>query len=441
MKAFLLALALTAPADTLQADLSHPWSFRECVEWALENNLTVASQAVTLEEREVERQSAGWAFAPVVSAYASENVNFGRGIGGDNTYQSGNSASTSFSLSGSMTLFDGLATPRRLELAKLNLEAATADLARAREDVRVAVASAYLQVLFDYEIEGVARHQLGIDSLQVARLEGLFEAGKASAAQVSEQKASYAQSYLSLVQAENNVTATLLDLAQLLELSDWDDFSILRPKLSFHAEDLPDPDDVYADALLSRPSVQAEQLRLKGTEKSLQIAKAGYYPTLTLTGGLGTNYYTTFGTVPFWQQLGNNFSQYIGLSLNIPIFDRFYTRGQVRMARLNRTQQEIQLLRTERTLYKEIQQACIGAAGARAKWNAAQTASKAADDALVLATAKYENGKSTLTEFNEARARQVKAESEALQATYEYLFQTDLIQYYRTGVWPDINWQ
>ena len=433
MKALLIALAFMAqPTDSIP-DLTHPWTLKECTEWALEHNLTVASQQVNVESKKNDKNTADMAWLPSVNGSASESWSFGRGIGGNNTYESGNSASTSLNLSANMNLFDGLATPRRMQLARLNLEAATQDLEKARNDIRVQVAQAYVQILYNYEIADVARQQLAIDSLQVARLEGLFGTGKASAAEVSQQKSSLAQSRLTLVQAQNNVRASLLSLAQLLELQDWESFSVVRPVVEMEDVYIGHPDDIYADALGLRPEIRAEQLRLEGAAKQVQIARAAFYPSLSLSGGLGTNYYSTFGTQGFWNQLSNNFSQYVGLSLSIPIFNRFSTRNQVRSARLQQTSQQLQLRRTQQSLYKEIQQAWNSAVAARTKWEASRTATAAARDAFELMQAKYENGKATLTEFNESRNRLVKAESDAVQATYEYLYQTRLVEFYRGG--------
>ena len=433
MKALLIALAvIAAPNDTLP-DLSHPWSLRECTGWALEHNITVASQQVSVESRKLDKNTADMAWLPSVNGSVSENWSFGRGIGGNNTYESGNSASTGFNLSAGMNLFDGLATPRRMQLAKLNLEAATEDLEKARNDIRVQVAQAYVQILYNYEIADVARKQLSIDSLQVVRLEGLFANGKASAAEVSQQKASLAQSQLTLVQAQNNVRTSLLTLAQLLELPSWEEFSVVRPMVVMSDVYIGHPDDIYADALGLRPEIRAEQLRLEGAAKQVQIAQAAYSPSLSLSAGMGTNYYSSFATQSFWNQLSNNFSQYVGLSLSIPIFNKFQTRNQVRNAKLQQTTQQLQLRRTEQTLYKEIQQAWNGAVAARTKWEASQTATAAAQDAFELMQAKYENGKATLTEFNESRNRLVKAQSDAVQATYEYLYQTRLVEFYRGG--------
>ena len=431
MKSILIAFALMQAVEAPATN--HPWTLQECTEWALEHNLTVAAQAATVEGRAIDKNTADMSWLPSVNASASESWSFGRGIGGNNTYESGNSASTSFSLGANMNLFDGLATPRRIQLAKLNLEAATADLEKARDDIRVQVAQAYVQILYNYEIADVARQQLTIDSLQVARLEGMFANGKASAAEVSQQKASLAQSQVTLVQAENSVRASLLALAQLLELPEWENFSVVRPMVELEELYIGHPDDIYDEALGLRPEIRAEQLRLAGAAKQVQIAQASLMPSLSLSAGLGTNYYSTFGTQGFLDQLSNNFSQYVGLSLSIPIFNRFATRNQVRSARLQQSTQQIQLRRTQQNLYKEIQTAWNGAVAARAKWEASRTASAAAQDAFELMQAKYENGKATLTEFNETRNRLVKAQSDAIQATYEYLYQTRLVEFYRGG--------
>ncbi len=435
MKALLLALAFAvqAPADTTLPDFTHPWTLAECTAWAMDHNLTVAQQVNSVEGREIDRNTAHMSWLPGVSASASENFSFGRGLGGDNTYEKGNSSSTSFSIGANMNLFDGGATYNQIRLSDLNLEAALADLEKARDDIRVSVAQAYVQILYNYEIRDVARQQIAIDSLQVERLERMFESGRSSAAEVSQQKASLAQSRVTLVQAENNVRASLLDLAQLLEFGSWDGFTIVRPQVSMEGVFIGTPDDIYAQALGIRPAIRAEELRLKGTERSIAIARSNYFPSLSISGGSGTNYYSNYGGKGFWDQLKSNFSSYVGLSLSIPIFTKFSTRNQVRSAKLNQVNQEIALRRVKQNLYKEIQQAWNSAEAARAKWEASQLAAAAAQDSFTLVQAKYENGKATVTEFNESRNQLLKTRSDAVQATYEYLFQTRLVDFYRGG--------
>ena len=317
----------------------------------------------------------------------------------------------------------------------MNLEAATADLERIRDDIRVAVAQGYVQVLYDYEILEVARQQVELDAAHVERLESLVQNGKASAADLSQQKATRAQSEVTVVQAENSLNNALLDLAQLLEFPSAEGFSVVRPEIEVGDHLLARPEDIYAEAVERRPGVRAEKLRLDGMEKSLKIAKAGGLPTLSLSGGVGSSYYTSTNSLypqdSFWKQISHNFSPYVGLSLNIPIFDRFTTRNAVRSARLNQESQRIQLEKTRQSLYKEIQQAHANALAADAKYRSSTEATLAAEDAFKLTQAKYENGKASITEFNEARTRLSKARSDRAQAACEYLFQSRLLDFYR----------
>ena len=362
MKRILLSLALLVPALAGAQDLSHPWTLQECLEWALDHNLNVKQSELNVAQREIQLNTSKNAYLPSVSGSANESVNFGRGLTEDNTYTTGaTTTNTSFSIGAGMNLFDGMARPNNVKLSRLNLDAALADLERARDDIRVSVAKAYVQVLYDYDIVDVAKDQLKLDQSQVERLQAMVENGKASQAELSQQKATLAQSDFTLVQAENNLRNALLDLSQLLDFPNADGFSIVKPEIAVGDHLLARPEDIYADAVEQRPGVKAEQIRLNGSDLSIKIAKAGFSPTLSLSGGMGTSYYTnTRSLYPqdgFWQQLSHNFSPYVGLSLSVPIFDRFSARNNVRTARLNRTLQQITLDKAKQSLYKEIQQA------------------------------------------------------------------------------------
>jgi outer membrane protein len=284
----------------------------------------------------------------------------------------------------------------------------------------------------------VAHRQIGIDSAQVARLQAFVKNGKASEAELSQQKATLANSRLTATQADNNTRLAILTLTQLLELPTPDNFSIVRPNLDeivglVELDRLVTPDQVYAEALGVKPEILSQQLRLKGTEHSIKIAQAGNYPTLSLSGGLGTNYYTTSGfkSDNFSTQLKNNFSQYVGLNLNVPIFNRFQTRNNIRSARIDLENQQLQLENTKKTLYKEIQQVYYNALNAQTKEKSSKEAVNSSKDAFTLMQAKYENGKATITEFNESKNNYLKSESDLVQARYENLYQHALLEFYR----------
>jgi outer membrane protein len=298
------------------------------------------------------------------------------------------------------------------------------------------VAKAYVQILYDMEIADVARRQIDIDSVQVARLQAFVSNGKASQAQLSQQQATLAKAHLTATQANNNLQLALLSLTQLLELSSPEGFTIVRPDIAA----TPDasmlalsPDLIYQEALAIKPEVQAEQLRLSASDRQIAIARAGYYPKLNLSAGLQSNYYKTEGMPadPFATQMKNNFSQYIGLSLNVPIFNRFQTRNSIRSARHDREKQVLQLDNVKKTLYKEIQQVYYNAVAAHSKFTSSEIAAISSKDAFELTQSKYENGKANITEFNEAKNNYLKAESDLVQARYELLYQNALLNFYR----------
>ena len=436
-KVLIALITLPLPAAAQQRQ----WSLRECCDYAVANNIRIKQQENQCRQQEIQLSTAKNSRLPDLSGSVGQNFSFGRGLTADNTYSNTNTSSTSFSLGTSVPIFTGFQIPNQIKLNQLNLEAATADLEKAKNDIRMQVAQAYVQILYDMEIADVAHRQIGIDSMQVARLQAFVNNGKASEAELSQQKATLANSHLTATQADNNTRVALLTLSQLLELPSPEGFTIVRPNLDDldnldnlgNPNSLPTPDAIYADALGIKPEIISQQLKLKGTEHSIKIAQAGNYPTLSLSGGLGTNYYTTSGFKAdgFGTQLKNNFSQYIGLNLNVPIFNRFSTRNQIRSARIEQENQQLALDNTKKTLYKEIQQVYYNALNAQAKEEASQQAVATANDAFHLTQAKYENGKATITEFNESKNNYLKAESDLVQARYENIYQKALIAFYR----------
>ena len=421
---------------TVFASAQQPWTLRQCIDYALEHNIQVKQQDVSRMQRELDVNTAKNSRLPDLSASASENFSFGRGLTAQNTYTNTNTSSTSFGLNTSVPLFTGYRIPRTLELQKLNLEAATADLEKAKNDISMQVAQAYVQILYNMELCDVANRQISIDSMHVHRLTEMMRNGKASGTEVAQQEASLAQSRLTATQADNDYRLSLLTLSQLLELPSPESFAISRdvavPEI-LPSMDLISPDAIYQEALMIKPEIQAEQYRLEGTLKSIDIAKSAKLPNLSFQAGLGSNYYKTSGypTDGFFKQLNNNFSQYIGLSLSVPIFNRFETRNNIKSAQLNRYNQQLQLDNVKKGLYKEIQQAYYNAVAAQAKYESSAEAKRSQDEAFRLMSAKYEYGKANITEFNEAKNNLMKAESDLVRAKYEYLYQRALTDFYR----------
>ena len=436
MKKYILSF-IVASVGFSAASAQKAWSLRECCDYAIEHSIPIKQQENQRRQQEVQLSTSRNSRLPDVSASLNQNFSFGRGLTADNTYSNTNTSSTSLQLGANMPLFTGFQIPNQIKLNQLNLEAATADLEKAKNDIRMKVAQAYVQILYDMEISEVAHRQIDIDSMQVVRLQAFVKNGKASESELSQQRATLANSRLLATQADNNTRLAILTLTQLLELPTPDGFSVVRPALSVDDGSpvviIPSPEVIYAEALGIKPEIASQQLKLKGTEHNIKIARAGYYPTLSLSGGMGTNYYTTSGfkSDNFSTQLRNNFSQYIGLNLNIPIFNRFQTRNSIRTAKIQRENQQLQLDNTKKTLYQEIQKVYYNTLNALSKEQSSLEAVKNTQTAFNLMQAKYENGKATITEFNESKNTYLKSESELVQARYENLYQHALLEFYR----------
>ncbi len=432
----LVLIVLLVSLASIDCHAQQQWTLRQCMDYAIEHNISIKQQDNVRRQQELSLSTSRNSRLPDLSASASENYSFGRAQTLDGTYSNRNTNSTSFSIGTSVPLFTGFEIPNRIKLNQLNLEAATQDLEKAKNDIRMQVAQAYVQILYNMEIADVACRQVAIDSAQVKRLEAFVENGKASQAQLSQQQATLAQAQLTATQADNNLQLSVLALTQLLELPSPEGFSIVRPDntslLVLHSS-LPSPDAIYQEALTIKPEVRAEQLRLSAADKSISIAKAALYPKLYFNAGLQTNYYKTNGmkAESFASQMKNNFAQYLGVSLSIPIFNRFATRNNVRSARIDRENRQLQFDLVRKTLYKDIQQVYYNAVAAGSKYESSKQAQQSSQDAFKLTQAKYENGKASITEFNEAKNNYLKTESDLVQARYEYLYQTALLDFYR----------
>ena len=437
MKRLLTIACIACAATGLQAQ--DTWSLRRCIEYAIEHNINIRQSENAARQSEVEVNTAKWARLPSVNGSANQSWNWGRtqtAVPDESTgdystvYVNTSSNGTNMSLSASVPLFTGLQIPHQYALAKLNLKAATADLEKAKEDISINVASYYLQVLFNKELHQVALGQVALSKEQLQRISRLAEVGKASPAEVAEAKARVAQDEMTAVQTNNDYQLALLDLSQLIELETPEGFVLEEPSVQLEITPLTPPDEIYQNAVVNKPAIQAAQYRLEGSRHSIRIAQSGFYPQINLNGSLGTSYYSTINRT-FNQQMGDNFSKYIGLSLSVPIFNRLSTRNRVRTARLQRESYALQLDNAKKTLYKEIQQAWYNATASESKFTSSCAATEASQASFQLMNEKYINGKATAVEYNEAKQNLMKAQSDELQAKYDYLFRTKILDFYQ----------
>lgn len=417
--------SLCAPAQRVM-------TLAQCIDYAVSHNVNVKRYANNVEQQKVQLSTARNSRLPDLTAGASQSFNFGRGLNSENAYVNRNTQSTGFNLQTSVPLLTGGRIPNEIAMSRLNLQAATADLEHARQSIALQVAAAYLQAVYAAEVVKVQEAQVAFSKIQEDRISKLFNAGKSPESDVVEAHSQVAQDEMGRTQAKCDYKLAMLDLSQLLELSSPDSIEIVAPQGETSPTLPPLPDRIFARAEGVKPEIQAEKLRLQAAEKNIRIAKAALYPTLSLGAGLSSEYYKTSGyqAASFSKQLSDNFNKSIGLSLNIPIFNRLATRNSIRQAKLQQSEQALQLDETKKTLYKEIQQAYYNAVNAQAKYESALAARKAAESNFNMMTGKFENGRANATELEEAKTKRANAITSTLQAKYEYILRMKIIEFY-----------
>lgn len=433
MNKILITIMLAATICMTTWSQEKQWTLRDCIEYAIEHNIEVKRQEVTQKQQEVELNTAKFSRLPNLNGSASQSFDFGRALNEQNIYTDRNTKNTSFSLNTDIPIFTGMEIPNTMALQRLNLNAAMEDLNKAKEDIAMQVTSAFLQVLLNEELYKVAKEQVTLSKEQYDRIDRIYKVGKASESEMYEAKARLAQDELSAVQAANNHNLALLDLSQLLELPNPESFELSAPSIDPLFEIHESPEDIFNIAVLEKPSILAEQYRLAGMGKNIRIAQSGYYPKLSFGAGLSTAYYNLKGIdgEPFGKQLGNNFSKYVGFTLSVPLFNRLQTRNRVRRARLDQTTQSLMLENNKKMLYKEIQQAYYNAVAAESQYTASRTAMEASEASFRLIQEKYNHGKATTVEYNEAKTNLHRSTSDHIQAKYNCLFRKKILDFYK----------
>jgi outer membrane protein len=409
------------------------WSLQECIDYANEHSLDIKMRQVGIRQQEVALNTAWNKRLPDLSANASQSFSFGRSASGyDNTYQDRNSRSTQWSVSTSIPIFTGFQIPNEIAAAKLDMQAVAAELEKTKEDMEITITSSYLQVLYYKEMLNIAGKQADLSREQLERIQKMHDNGRASEAQIYEVEAQIANDELSVVQAASDLQMAVLALTQLLELPTPEGFDVGEPEDDINFTLVRKPDIIFEIALTTRASIRMEEFRLKSREKNVDLAKGAYYPTLSFGTGYGNNYYVIngFENTSFADQLKNNRNEYLGLTLRIPIFNRFATRNGVRSAKLNMHLQELQLENTKKALYKEIQQAYYNALTSGEKYKSAEAAYKSAEKAFGYMQEKLSNGRATMYEYNDSKTSMTRSLSNRTQAKYDFILRKKILEFY-----------
>jgi outer membrane protein len=309
-----------------------------------------------------------------------------------------------------------------------------------KNDLSINIALYYLQIIHAQDQLNVAENQLELTLLQVERTEALVAAGSVPEGDLFDIQSQAAREELQVITAQSTLDMSRLNLAQILDLESHANIQVVVPDFSNITASALEPvasvDDIFANAETTLPQIKAAEYSLMSSEKQLSIARGYRSPTLTLSGGYSTRYSSSARspvgdpTYPLWAQLQDGINSYVSVGLNIPIFNGWQIQTNVKNAVLNMQNYQYQLQLAKNTLYKEIQQAHADAVAALKRYLSATKAVASIEEAFRYTEQRYELGLMNFVDYSAAKTRLTTAQSDALQARFEYIFKVSVLDFY-----------
>lgn len=431
--AYLLLLALFA---SLQAQ--ELWTLEKCINYAHQNNIQIKQSVLNTQYQENNLKGKKNSRLPNLNAQLSQNQNFGRSLTYLNTYTNVNSAQTDFGLGTQMTVFQGMQISNSVKKTELDLKASIEDLAKAKDDLSLNIASTFLEILFAKELVKVSDEQIAITKLQLQQSQEKVNAGSLAKGALLDIEAQLAREELNLVDAKSQLQLAKLKLAQMLEIVYTDSFDVeipTLPEVGAQASVIA-AQDIYLTALKQRPEIRASEYRYQSTEYQLKMAKSLYLPTLTFYA----NYYNLYNNqykdvnrepINFSDQLSNNARKGLGLQMNIPIFNRLQSRVQVDNAKIQMMNTQLELEGTKKVLRQEIETAQTTAFTSFNRFQSSEKAVVSLQEAFRYSEEKFNVGMVNAVEYNTAKTSLLKASSDLLRAKYEFIFRSKILDFYK----------
>lgn len=458
-----LLLSLTTLVLTAQ---TKAYTLEECVLMALDKNISIKQSELDIENAEIDKADAIGSFLPRVNAQSQHIWN--NGLSQNITNGLIENLTTQFSSFGGnigVTLFNGKQNINQLSRANLNLIARQYQLDDMKDDISLFVANAYLQVMFNRELAQVQRFQLEITKEDLERTKVRIEAGVLTQADIFDIEANLASQEQALVQAENNYRLSLISLAQLLLITDYENFKIADEDFDIPFSDIlsQKPKEIYEKALTIRNDIKLGVANIEVAKKDIEIAKGALMPSLTAfynyntrisysdrfveTGnlietpigfvkGTGESVVTQFSEraiaepLSFGTQFGQNDGHSYGVSLNIPIFNGSSVRNNIKRRKLNLKRIENQFEQTKLDLENTVNQAYLNTQGAVKFFEAAEKTLKARQEAFQIAQNRFEAGVMNSFDFIQAKQRYQISASDIVRAKFDYIFKLKVLEFY-----------
>jgi outer membrane protein len=432
MKKFLMVIV--SGLIFINVNAQEKWSLQKCIDYAQTNNIVIKQYEINTEYQENELQQSKNNRLPGVNANLSQDFSFGRSEQLDGTYKSRNTMNTSLSLGTNIVIYSGGRLKNTIVQQDYELKRSLENLKKAKDDVTLNITSGYLDILFAKEMIKVSEAQAEATKLQIKRTEELVNAGKLAPGALLELQSQLASEELEIVNRQNALQIYLLNLAQVLELDNYTNFDIVTPELPEMSAvaSVSSSSQVYGKAIENRPEIKSAEYQLKSSEMQLKIANSGLYPTISASAGIGDNYFNMndVQNESLGKQLLDNHGEYVGVGVNIPIFSKFQNKTNIENSKLQIENRRLELESAKKDLRKQIEQAYTNAVAALKRYNSSMAAVNSMKESFRYVEEKFNAGRVNSVEYNDSKSRLAIAESQLIQAKYDFIFRTKILDFY-----------
>ena len=409
------------------------WSLKDCIDYAIKNNISLKQSELNIELNKNEQFQSKMELLPSVNISNSFNNNRGRYINPfTNQFDEEVSSSLNLSYNSNFSLFNGFKNINQIKKAANESLKSIYDLESAQNDLISSIALSYLQILFNQELYQTSESQLELTKNQEDRIKTLVEAGSIALGELLNIQSQLALEEQQLIQAENQLNLSKLQLAQLLELDQYENLNVLKVDIKvpiFKVQNNINND--YAIALNTQSSIKSSELQIQSAMYDLKIAKANYLPNLSIGYRISTLYLDNVDDMfTFNEQLENNQQSAIYLSLNIPVFNKWSVRNSVAQSKIQIENSQLNAQQAKNQLRKNMEQAYADQIAAYKKYQATQKAVIAFKEAYTYINERYELGMVDSYEFSESKNKLITAESDELRAKYDLIFKVKLYEFY-----------
>lgn len=467
----LLILLVATPLWVMGQAEQKIWTLQGCVDYALENNLTVKNQTLNVATSEVNLKQSKMNFLPSLNGSANYGTSWGYSINpGTNTVTNLQQNSGFGSLNMSWTLFQGLRNISTLKQSNAALQVQHQNLEKSKNDIILLIVTYYTNVIFNQELLDNAKSQLESTQSQLERTQKQVAAGSLPRSNELELQSQVASSELNVINAENALRFSVLQLKQVMQIPASQELEVEIPEIELSESDISglNPNEIYQTALATMPEIKSADMSVESSLYGIKVAESNYYPRVSLSAGMSTNYtslaaerglfertgniieqpigyvqgnpsqivvtpYDEIVAVPYstGDQLNNNFGQSVSLGISIPIFNNLQANSAVQRAKIVQSQAEVNAELARQTLRQTIETAYNDVYSSGKAYQSSLKRVEAQEESFRATKQRYDNGAANATDYEVAENNLFQARSDLLRAKYDYIFKLKILDFYQ----------